>query len=87
MDPAYPDDVSASEIGDYVYCPRSHWYSTHPPPGGPTADGVRRSAAGARRHARELRAIERRAERGSAYWVVLLLGGLGVAGGILWWIR
>jgi len=76
--------VSASDLADYAYCPRAHWYHDHPPPGGPTGDARRRSRAGAGYHARTLGAERRRDERGTAYWAALLVG-LGLAlGGILW---
>jgi CRISPR/Cas system-associated exonuclease Cas4 (RecB family) len=76
--------VSASDLADYAYCPRSHWYRYHPPPGGPSPEAVRSSVAGTRRHARQLGGERRRAERGALYWAVVVIGILAVVGGLLW---
>ena len=76
--------TSPSDLADYAYCPRSHWYRTHPPPGGPSVEGVRRAEAGVRYHARTLHATRIRAERGVSYWVVVAMGSLVALGGILW---
>jgi CRISPR/Cas system-associated exonuclease Cas4 (RecB family) len=82
---AEPDAwVTASDLADYAYCPRSHWYRDHPPPGGPSNDARRRSAAGTRYHRQSLGAERRRAEHGDAYWVGLGLGVLLIVGGVLW---
>jgi len=76
--------TSASDIADYVYCPRSHWYRHHPPAGGPTRDAERSALGGVRYHERVLSGERHRAERGAAYWAVLLVGVvLALAGG--WW--
>jgi hypothetical protein len=82
-----PRTISASELADYAYCPRSHWYALHPPSGGPSDDGRRRSAAGERSHARALGSTQRRANHGAAYWVAFALGLLLAAGGSLWLLR
>lgn len=79
--------VSASEVGDYAFCPRAHWYSTHPPDGAPAEAALRRADAGTRAHARALRATERRAGSGWAYWLLLLVGVALAAGGGIAWIR
>jgi CRISPR/Cas system-associated exonuclease Cas4 (RecB family) len=78
--------ISASDLADYAFCPRSHWYHHHPPSEGPTADGVRRAEAGTERHVRQLRGERHRAERGPFYWVLVLVGLLVAVGGILWWL-
>ncbi|HTT15477.1 MAG TPA: hypothetical protein VMG81_06870 [Thermoplasmata archaeon] len=78
--------VSATDLAEYAYCPRAYYYREHPPVGGPSRDGQRRAAAGARYHARTLGAERRRAEHGGAYWVALVLGVLVALGGIAWWL-
>jgi CRISPR/Cas system-associated exonuclease Cas4 (RecB family) len=82
-DPSY---VSASELADYAYCPRSHWYRSHPPPEGPTGEAVRSAVAGNRSHTRRLSAEARRARHGAAYWVLLGVGLLVFAAGVAWLI-
>jgi CRISPR/Cas system-associated exonuclease Cas4 (RecB family) len=76
--------ASASELADYAYCPRSHWYRAHPPPGGPSDVSVRRAAAGERAHRRQLSGERRRAAHRGSYWVLLLVGLLVVALGCVW---
>ncbi|MGI0071641.1 MAG: hypothetical protein ACRECT_06200 [Thermoplasmata archaeon] len=76
--------VSASDLADYAYCPRAHWYHEHPPAGGPSAVAQRRAAAGTRYHQYALGAERRRAEHGGAYWVALILGLFLVVGGLAW---
>jgi len=80
-----PDDdgwVSASELADYAYCPRAHWYARHPPPGGPARDAGRRARRGVEFHAHALSGERRRAEYGAVYWAVLVVGLLLIAAGI-----
>ncbi len=76
--------TSPSELADYVYCPRSHWYRSHPPPGGIGPEAAAHSRAGIRYHARTLSAERRRATSGTTYWVGLLVGVALVVGGFLW---
>lgn len=76
--------VSASDLADYAFCPRAHWYSEHPPERGPTGDARRRSRAGSAYHTRTLGAERRREDRGGTYWVALLVGVLLILGGIAW---
>jgi CRISPR/Cas system-associated exonuclease Cas4 (RecB family) len=78
------DWTSPSELADYAYCPRSHWYRLHPPAEGPSADALERARAGVRYHDRVLRAERRRAERGAAYWIGVLAGLGLVVGGVVW---
>ena len=79
--------VTATDLADYSYCPRSHWYHDHPPAGGPTRDFRERADAGTRYHHRVLGAERRRAEHGAAYWATLALGVLLVVGGLAWIFR
>ena len=77
--------TSPSDIADYAYCPRSHWYRHHPPPGGPSRASERRALIGVRYHHRVLTAERHRAERGGTYWAVFLIGVvLALVGG--WWV-
>jgi CRISPR/Cas system-associated exonuclease Cas4 (RecB family) len=78
------DWTSPSDLADYAYCPRSHWYRHHPPPRGPSSSSVSRSALGEAYHARTLSAELRRDEHRSAYWVAVLIGVLLAALGVLW---
>jgi len=84
MSSGIPPMVSASDLADYAYCPRSHWYRHHPPAGGPTSDSVRAAILGTRSHTRQLRGERRRAERGKAYWVLVAIGLVVVLGGVAW---
>jgi hypothetical protein len=79
--------TSASDLADYAYCPRSHYYHDHPPPEGPTPDGQRRAERGRRYHAASLGAERARAEHGGAYWAALAVGVLLVLGGVAWILR
>jgi len=85
-DSGYDDAwVSASDLADYAYCPRSYWYRRHPPAGGPSRSSQRSALGGVRYHERILTATRHRAERGGAYWAVVLVGlGLVLVGG--WWL-
>ncbi|HXW67017.1 MAG TPA: hypothetical protein VEL82_03965 [Thermoplasmata archaeon] len=79
-----PEWVSASDLAEYAYCPRAHFYRDHPPPEGPARGSGRRARSGARYHARTLAAERRRAEHGVAYWGALVLGVLLVVGALAW---
>ncbi|MGC2788957.1 MAG: hypothetical protein WA547_02720 [Thermoplasmata archaeon] len=76
--------ASASDLADYEYCPRAHWYHDHPPRGGPTPDARDRATAGTRYHSRVLGAERRREELGGGYWIVLAVGALLAVGGAAW---
>lgn len=76
--------TSPSDLAEYAYCPRSHWYRHHPPALGATRSSQERSRSGVRYHRRVLLATERRERHGTAYWVGLLLGLLFVVAGGLW---
>ncbi len=77
--------TSPSDLADYAYCPRSHWYRHHPPPGGRSPASQRSARGGVRYHDRVLTGERHRAERGGAYLAVLLLG-IALAIGGIWWI-
>jgi CRISPR/Cas system-associated exonuclease Cas4 (RecB family) len=76
--------TSASELADYAFCPRAHWYHDHPPPEGPSSAARARSAAGTRFHATTLSAERHHAEHGGAYWAGLLIGVALLLGGTVW---
>jgi CRISPR/Cas system-associated exonuclease Cas4 (RecB family) len=78
------DWTSPSDLADYAYCPRSHWYRHHPPARGPARAALKRIRTGLRYHHRTLAAERRRAERGAAYWVGVLAGVGLVVGGTVW---
>jgi len=77
--------TSASDLAEYVYCPRSHWYRHHPPRSGPSRASQRSAGRGVRYHDRVLTAERHHAERGGTYWVVLVMGFALMAVGA-WWI-
>lgn len=79
--------TSPSDLADYAYCPRSHWYRHHPPEHGPTPASRARSRFGVRYHRRTLLAEERRERHGAAYWWALVLGLGLLAGGAAWIFR
>jgi len=76
--------ASATDLAEYAYCPRAHWYHDHPPAGGPSRGAQRRADAGRRFHARELAGERRRAEYRGAYWGALVVGVLLVLGALAW---
>jgi CRISPR/Cas system-associated exonuclease Cas4 (RecB family) len=79
--------LSASEIGDYAYCPRSFWYRRHPPPVGRSAASRQSSEAGTKYHAAHLRAERHRAGRQQIWRTVLVIAAIvavaALAGGYL----
>jgi len=77
--------TSPSDLADYAYCPRSHWYRYHPPAGGPSRGAQESALAGVRYHDRLLTAERHRAERGGAYWAVLFVG-IAIALLGAWWL-
>ena len=76
--------TSPSDLADYAYCPRSHWYRHHPPVRGPTRASLERVRTGVLYHQRTLTAELRRAEWGVAYWVAVLTGVVLTVGGTVW---
>lgn len=78
--------TSPSDLADYAYCPRSHWYRHHPPDEGPSPYASARRQRGARYHARTLGAERARDEHGWAYWTGVLAGVGLVTAGVAWLI-
>ena len=76
--------TSASDLAEYAYCPRAHFYHVHPPAGGPDRSSQRRAEAGRRFHGRELSGERRRAEHGGAYWAVFVVGIVLALGALAW---
>jgi len=62
--------VSATDLAEYAYCPRSLYYRRRDP----DAEESVSARAGRVFHDRTLGAERRRAARGGAYWAGLLLG-------------
>lgn len=65
------DVITASEIGDYLYCQRAWWYAHHAAPA-LSAPALRRGTLAHRRIGHRLRSGERATRRGR----VFLLAGL-----------
>lgn len=77
--------VSASDLAEYAYCPRSYWYSTHPEetPGRPSVNP--RAVEGIRYHRRALGAEGRREGHGGLYVGLLVVGLAIVLVGLVVW--
>ncbi|MFZ0830213.1 MAG: hypothetical protein WCB18_07765 [Thermoplasmata archaeon] len=67
--------MTASDLAEYAYCPRAHWYRKHPPVDGPAPSSVEARSRGERYHARTLTTRSRR-ERWSTVWWILVGAGL-----------
>lgn len=76
--------TSPSDLAEYSYCPRAHWYRHHPPSPGPSRSSQARSRFGAQYHRRVLLGDERRERHGTVYWIVLLLGFSLLLAGAVW---
>lgn len=74
--------VSASDLAEYAYCPRSHYYSLHTEAVGGRIAPDPRARAGVRYHQRTLSA-ERDHDRHIGAYLALLLVGLVVVGASL----
>ncbi|MHB1435472.1 MAG: hypothetical protein ACYCPN_01610 [Thermoplasmata archaeon] len=84
MEPETPY-ASASDLAEYAYCERAHYYRSI---GAPVAPGSSaRARAGQRHHARRLGAEARRESRGALYVGLLLLGLAALIGGAGWIFR
>jgi len=68
--------VSASELSDWVFCPRAHHYRGHPPPGGEDLAASVSRAAGTRFHGRYLAHEVSASRPARGLWVLGALGAL-----------
>ena len=75
--------VSASDLADYTYCPRSFYYRHHPPAQGPTRASEVSSSYGERFHRAELTA-SLRAERHLGGWIGAAVASVLVLGILAW---
>jgi hypothetical protein len=66
--------VSASDLADYVYCPRSYWYSLTRPEAGFDPSARRRLERGNRYHEQYLGAVAHRELHPARAWAWLALG-------------
>lgn len=76
MEPTEPW-VSASDLAEYAYCPRAHYYSTHPDVTGGTGRPGPRARAGVLYHRRTL-STEKRHDEHARLYVGLLLAGIAL---------
>ena len=61
--------ISASELAEYAYCPRSWWYHRHPPDGADMGSRPERDR-GTAFHVRSLGATRRREDRAGGFaWI------------------
>lgn len=67
--------MTVSDLAEFAYCPRAHWYRGHPPPEGPARASVEARARGERFHARVLTTRYRR-EHWSPFWWAFV--GVGI---------
>jgi hypothetical protein len=65
--------VSASDLADFAYCPRSHYYRHHAPWAGPSPESVRSGEHGSRFHHRELTAVRSREDQ-AVHWAMVAAG-------------
>jgi hypothetical protein len=76
--------VSAGELADYAFCPRSHYYARHPEGRRPAAGAVARESAGTAYHHRTIGSDRRWASASPLPWIATLLIGLAILGLLLW---
>ncbi|MFY9716705.1 MAG: hypothetical protein WAK40_02050 [Thermoplasmata archaeon] len=74
-----PRWVSATDLAEYAFCPRSLYYRRRDP----DAPETPAETDGRQYHARVLGAERRRAERGGAYWLGVLAGGVLLTVGVV----
>jgi hypothetical protein len=70
--------VSASELADFAFCPRSHSYRLHPDGRAPAPGAIARERAGTSYHGRTIGSDRRWAEASPVPWVILVLLGVGL---------
>ncbi|HTT25843.1 MAG TPA: hypothetical protein VMH90_02620 [Thermoplasmata archaeon] len=66
--------VSAGDLADYAFCPRSHWYARTRPDARVPRESARRVARGEAFHASALSGVRARSTRRGAYAAAVLLG-------------
>ena len=66
--------MTASDLAEYAFCPRAHWYRLHPPAGGAAVSSELARRSGDRFHARVLTARTRR-DRWTGLWWLLVGAG------------
>ena len=76
--------VSASELAEYAFCPRAHYYQQHPEGRATSAESSVRADAGVRYHTRVARSERSWSESSALPWVVATLVGAGLLLGVLW---
>ncbi|MCI4324909.1 MAG: PD-(D/E)XK nuclease family protein [Thermoplasmata archaeon] len=76
--------VSASELADYAFCPRSHYYRQHAEGRTPAAGAVARERAGTSYHLRTIGADRRWAAASPFPWVAAVLAGGAILVLLLW---
>jgi hypothetical protein len=70
--------VSASELADYAFCPRSHYYRLHPEGRRPADGALAREAAGVEYHHRTIGSDRRWAGASPLPWVVAVVVGIAL---------
>jgi hypothetical protein len=80
--------VSAGELADYAFCPRSHHYRLHPEGRTPAAGAIARERAGTSYHRRAIGADRRWAETSPVPWVIAVVVGVALLGLLVFgWVR
>jgi CRISPR/Cas system-associated exonuclease Cas4 (RecB family) len=74
-----PRWITPSELAEFAYCPRAHYYRLRYGPEPASADSER----GERYHRQVLGAELRRATRGANYWMLVAVGSLLTVGGVV----
>ena len=87
--PRAPEWISASDLGEYAYCPRALYYRRHPPGVAEAEASVRRRSGGDDFHREYGRSMIRRS-RSVGIWAVLFLTavvslGVFLTGAVLGW--
>jgi len=79
--------VSVSDLAEYAFCPRAHWYRGHPTGAAPEPAADRRAEAGTAYHRRELSRVRARESRGAGWAIAAAaIGILLLAAILLGWI-
>jgi hypothetical protein len=75
--------VSAGELADYAFCPRSHYYRLHSEGRRPAEGAVARERAGTAYHVRAIGSDRRWAGASPLPWVVAVVVGIALLGLVL----